>query len=73
MAINTAKQHDVPVTEAWGLNERHNGALQEYNKDTAYKELEIDQDLVMQMRRSYGVRPPVMQDDHPFWHGNDRR
>ena len=27
----------------------------------------------MQMRRAYDVRPPVMQDDHPFWHGNDRR
>jgi 2,3-bisphosphoglycerate-dependent phosphoglycerate mutase len=73
MALNTAKQHYVPVTKSWRLNERHYGALQGYNKDTAYKELEIDQELVMQMRRSYGVRPPVMQDDHPFWHGNDRR
>jgi bisphosphoglycerate-dependent phosphoglycerate mutase family 1 len=40
---------------------------------TAYKELGIDQELVMQMRRSYDTRPPRMDDDHPFWHGNDRR
>lgn len=27
----------------------------------------------MQMRRSYDVPPPRMEDDHPYWHGNDRR
>ena len=43
------------------------------NKDTAYRELGLDQELVMQMRRSYDVRPPRMDDDHPYWHGNDRR
>jgi len=73
MALNTAKQHWVPVTKSWRLNERHYGALQGYNKDTAYKELELDQELVMQMRRSYDVRPPKMEDDHPYWHGNHRR
>ena len=49
------------------------GALQGYNKDTAWKELGLDQELVMQMRRSYDVRPPRMEDDHFHWHGNDRR
>jgi hypothetical protein len=73
MALNTAKQHWVPVTKSWRLNERHYGALQGYHKDTAFKELDIDQELVMQMRRSYDVRPPEMQDDHAYWHGNDRR
>lgn len=73
MALNMAKQHWVPVTKTWRLNERHYGALQGYNKDTAYEELNLDQELVMQMRRAYDVRPPTMQDDHPFWHGNDRR
>lgn len=73
MALNTAQQHWVPVTKTWRLNERHYGALQGYNKDTAFRELGLDQELVMQMRRSYDVRPPVMQDDHPYWHGNDRR
>lgn len=73
MALNAAQQHWVPVTKTWRLNERHYGALQGYNKDTAWHELGLDQELVMQMRRAYAVRPPVMQDDHPFWHGNDRR
>lgn len=73
MALNTARQHWVPVTKTWRLNERHYGALQGYNKDTAFRDLGLDQELVMQMRRSYDVRPPVMQDNHPYWHGNDRR
>jgi 2,3-bisphosphoglycerate-dependent phosphoglycerate mutase len=73
MALNTANQHWVPVTKTWRLNERHYGALQGYNKDTAYMELGLDQELVMQMRRAYATRPPIMQDDHPYWHGNDRR
>ena len=73
MALNTSKQHWVPVTKTWRLNERHYGALQGYNKDEAYKELGLDQELVMEMRRSYDVAPPPMSDDHPHWHGNDRR
>lgn len=48
-------------------------SLQGYHKDKAYKELGLDQELVMQMRRSYDVRPPKMEDDHPYWHGNYRR
>jgi 2,3-bisphosphoglycerate-dependent phosphoglycerate mutase len=73
MALNAAQQHWVPVTKTWRLNERHYGALQGYNKDAAYAELGLDQELVMQMRRAYDVRPPVMMDDHPYWHGADRR
>jgi hypothetical protein len=73
MCLSMAKQHWVPVTKTWRLNERHYGALQGYNKDTAYAELGLDQELVMQMRRSYDTRPPRMNDDHPYWHGSDRR
>lgn len=73
MALNTAQQHWVPVTKTWRLNERHYGALQGYNKDTAYEDLNLDQELVMQMRRSYDVRPPRMDDNHKYWHGHDRR
>lgn len=73
MCLNMAKQHWVPITKTWRLNERHYGALQGYNKDTAYQELGIDQELVMEMRRSYATPPPRMEDDHPYWHGNDRR
>ena len=25
------------------------------------------------MRRSYATSPPRMNDDNPYWHGNDRR
>ena len=73
MALNTAGQHWVPVTKTWRLNERHYGALQGYNKDTAYEELGIDQESVMEMRRSYDVPPPKMMNDHQYWHGKDRR
>ena len=73
MCLNMAKQHWVPITKTWRLNERHYGALQGYNKDTAYQELGIDQELVMEMRRSYATPPPRMEDDHPYWHGQDRR
>jgi len=73
MCLNMAQQHWVPITKSWRLNERHYGALQGYNKDTAWEHLGLDQELVMQMRRSYDVAPPRMEDDHPYWHGNDRR
>jgi 2,3-bisphosphoglycerate-dependent phosphoglycerate mutase len=73
MALSAAHQHWVPVTKSWRINERHYGALQGHSKDTAHLELGLDQELVMQMRRSYGVRPPLMTDDHPHWHGTDRR
>ena len=72
-ALEAAQQHWVPVTKTWRLNERHYGALQGYQKDSAYQELGLDQELVMQMRRAYDVRPPRMDDDHPYWHGRDRR
>lgn len=73
IALNASKQHWVPVTKTWRLNERHYGALQGYNKDTAWEQLGLDQELVMEMRRSYDVRPPLMDDEHPHWHGKDRR
>ena len=71
IVLSSASQHWVPVTKTWRLNERHYGALTGYKKDTAWKELNLDQELVVQMRRSYDIRPPRMDNDHPFWHGND--
>lgn len=50
MALNTSFQHWVPVNKTWRLNERHYGALQGYNKDSAFEELGIDQEMVMRMR-----------------------
>ena len=73
MCLNVAGQHWVPVSKTWRLNERLYGALQGCNKDDALRELDIDQEWVMEMRRSYNTPPPRMDDDHPYWHGNDRR
>lgn len=73
IVLNTARQHWVPITKTWRLNERHYGALTGHKKDTAWKELNLDQELVVQMRRSYDIRPPRMDDDHTYWHGSDRR
>ncbi|GMH73980.1 hypothetical protein TrST_g6645 [Triparma strigata] len=73
MALNMANQHYVNVRKTWALNERHYGRLQGYNKDEAYHELGIDRELLMRMRRTWNTAPPAMEDDHPYWHGNDRR
>jgi len=73
MALSASDQFWVPITKSWRLNERHYGALQGYNKCTAYKELGIDQEVVMEMRRSYDARPPPMDDNHEHWHAHDRR
>lgn len=73
MCLNTANQHWVQVHKTWRLNERHYGLLQGYNKDTAFKELDIDPLLLMRMRRTWDEPPPKMPDSHPYWHGEDRR
>lgn len=56
----------IPVYRSWRLNERHYGALQGlYKKETAEK---YGQEQVHQWRRSYAVRPPVLEPDderHP--------
>ncbi|GMH61478.1 hypothetical protein TL16_g03266, partial [Triparma laevis f. inornata] len=73
MALNTANQHFVNVQKTFKLNERHYGRLQGYNKDEAYHELNIDRELLMRMRRTWNTAPPKMEDEHPYWHGKDRR
>jgi 2,3-bisphosphoglycerate-dependent phosphoglycerate mutase len=61
----------IPVTHSWCLNERHYGALQGLNKaETAAK---YGDDQVKIWRRSYDVRPPLLDkndDRHP---GRDPR
>lgn len=56
----------IPVYKSWRLNERHYGALQGLNKaETAKKHGE---EQVKIWRRSYDVRPPVLELDderHP--------
>jgi 2,3-bisphosphoglycerate-dependent phosphoglycerate mutase len=61
----------IPVVHSWRLNERHYGALQGLNKaETAAK---YGDDQVKIWRRSYDVRPPLLEktdDRHP---GKDPR
>ena len=51
----------LPVVKTWKLNERHYGALQGLNKaDTAAK---YGEDQVKIWRRSFDVKPPMLDDD----------
>ncbi len=52
---------DIPVTRSWKLNERHYGALQGLNKaETAAK---FGDEQVHEWRRSWDVRPPLLDSD----------
>jgi 2,3-bisphosphoglycerate-dependent phosphoglycerate mutase len=53
----------VPVIRSWRLNERHYGALQGLNKSETAERHGAEQ--VHIWRRSYNVRPPVLQADDP--------
>jgi 2,3-bisphosphoglycerate-dependent phosphoglycerate mutase len=59
----------IPVINSWRLNERHYGALQGLNKaETAEK---YGEEQVHIWRRSYDVRPPVLEKDDPRYPGKD--
>jgi 2,3-bisphosphoglycerate-dependent phosphoglycerate mutase len=61
----------IPVTHTWRLNERHYGGLQGLNKaETAAK---YGEEQVLIWRRSYDVRPPVLDDSDPRYPINDPR
>jgi len=61
----------IPVIRDWRLNERHYGALQGLNKvQTAEK---YGDGQVRIWRRSYDVRPPVLEESDPRYPGNDPR
>ncbi|MCB1081519.1 MAG: 2,3-bisphosphoglycerate-dependent phosphoglycerate mutase, partial [Chlamydiia bacterium] len=51
-----AKEHTIPVIEAWQLNERMYGELQGLNKDEAREEFGVEQ--VHIWRRSFDTPPP---------------
>ena len=52
----------LPTVHSWRLNERHYGALQGLNKaETAAR---FGDDQVLTWRRSYDVRPPLMDEAH---------
>jgi len=61
----------VPVHRSWRLNERHYGALQGFNKaETAER---FGEAQVHRWRRSYGVRPPLLEPGDPRWERADPR
>ena len=60
-----------PVFKSWRLNERMYGALEGYSKiDTA---IEMGEELVQEFRVGLDGRPPMMDESHPHWHGNERK
>ena len=61
----------IPVVHSWRLNERHYGALTGLNKaETADK---YGDEQVHIWRRSYDVRPPLLENDDERNPKNDRR
>ena len=61
----------IPVRNSWKLNERHYGALQGLNKaDTAAK---YGDDQVKIWRRSYDIRPPLLEQSDERFPGHDPR
>ena len=61
----------IPVEKDWRLNERHYGALQGLNKsETAAK---YGDEQVKIWRRSYDVRPPLLEKSDERWPGHEQR
>ena len=59
LALDEMDRAWLPVIKSWKLNERHYGALQGLNKaDTAAK---YGEDQVLVWRRSFDVRPPLLE------------
>jgi 2,3-bisphosphoglycerate-dependent phosphoglycerate mutase len=66
--LNTINQTDLEVIKDWRLNERHYGALQGLNKaETAQKH---GDEQVHIWRRSFDVRPPLLDADDERYPGN---
>lgn len=60
---------DMPIESSWRLNERHYGKLQGLNKAETTQQYGAEQ--VLAWRRSYDVRPPALDKNHPYYPGND--
>lgn len=64
IALKEMEREWLPVIKSWRLNERHYGALSGLNKkETAEK---YGDDQVHIWRRSFDVRPPMMEDNNPY-------
>jgi len=62
--LKVLNKSNVQINRAWELNERHYGALTGLNKDETIKKYGIEQ--VKIWRRSFEVKPPKMESDHPY-------
>jgi 2,3-bisphosphoglycerate-dependent phosphoglycerate mutase len=69
IVLGEMNQTSIPVFRDWRLNERHYGALQGLNKATTTAKYGEAQ--VRQWRRSYDIRPPVLDRADPRYPGND--
>ncbi|OOG28108.1 phosphoglyceromutase [Thioalkalivibrio denitrificans] len=61
----------LPVVRDWRLNERHYGALQGFSK-AEIADL-VGEEQVRIWRRSWDVRPPLLDPEDPRFPGNDPR
>ncbi|HON78181.1 MAG TPA: 2,3-diphosphoglycerate-dependent phosphoglycerate mutase [Spirochaetota bacterium] len=69
IVLDDLDQMWIPVYRSWRLNERHYGALQGLNKaETAERHSE---EQVHLWRRSYDVRPPLLDVSDERYPGND--
>jgi len=62
--LKTLGETNVKINKAWQLNERHYGGLTGLNKDDTIKKYGASQ--VKVWRRSFNIKPPKMENDHPF-------
>ncbi|MCF7917497.1 2,3-diphosphoglycerate-dependent phosphoglycerate mutase [Candidatus Gracilibacteria bacterium] len=69
--LEETDQQWIPVIKHWRWNERHYGALQGKNKEEMAAE--VGEEKVHIWRRSYDVRPPLLELDDGRYPGNDRR
>lgn len=69
--LNGMNQHWIPVNKSWRLNEKSYGALAGLNKAETAEKYGADQ--VLQWRRSYNTRPPLLEVDHEYHPAQDKR
>ncbi len=71
IAADAMNRSWVPVDKDWHLNERHYGALQGLDKAETAKKYGDEQ--VHIWRRSFDVRPPLLQPDDPRNSSNEEK
>ena len=63
IALDRMDLHWIPVRRSWRINERHYGALQGLDKKETAAIHGAEQ--VFRWRRSYSIRPPLLDPDDP--------